>query len=306
MNLLNNPIANMPGHVFIFVYIIFVGLTFLLCRWQVRQADPTLHIKPLKIPEEPDPYEIAYLRGGAEEVGKMVILNLLQREYLKENESHLIVQHPEHPDLRHLSELERSIFDWDFQLPGVAISQLLIDSILPFCMPYEERLHQQQLLYPSVGRDKVIRAFFCGACCILTLGGYKFLVAGMKGYSRGFLLIAIIIGLLIFYQGYKHIMKKIKRSHAGENFLTRMQETFAGLKDRSLSGPEPAMGHTSLLLLGLFGSSVLAGTAYGGYMPFFDQAGVGDGGFIGGESLGGSCGSSCGGCGGGGCGGCGG
>ena len=304
MNWLHNPIADMSGNNFIFLYIIFIGLTLLLCKWQVRQADPTRHLQSQKIPEEPDPYEIAYLRGGTEEVIKIVVLNLLQREYLQENESHLIEQHPEHPDPRHLSELEHRIFDWDFQRPGVVISQLLINTIQPLCAPYEARLQQQQLLYPSVGRDKVIWAFICGVCCILAVGGYKFLVAGVKGYPRGFLLAAMIIGVFILYQGYKGIIRSMQRSHAGNSYLTRMQETFAGLKDRSSAAPVPAVDTTSLLLMGLFGSSVLAGTAYGGYMPLFDQGGVGDGGFFDGKQtapVGG-----CGGCGGGGCGGCGG
>src|SRR5262245_38132446 len=81
--LLDNPVANMYGPKFLLLYVGLAVFTILACRLAIRGSDPTKNLPPLPVPSNPDPYEIAYLRGGENEVTRLIIFNLIQRKYLK-------------------------------------------------------------------------------------------------------------------------------------------------------------------------------------------------------------------------------
>ena len=112
--LVHNAIADMYGPRFLVLYASVIGLTIGVCWWVLRQRDATSSVRPPLIPSQPDPHEIAYLRGGEEEVARVVVFDLLQRNYLRMTEAATphVEQAPDHPDVRHLSPIEQSVFDW--------------------------------------------------------------------------------------------------------------------------------------------------------------------------------------------------
>ena len=78
MSLTNNFIANMPGPVFLLFYAIVVIITCMLAVIYKRHIQPKVDTNLIKVPNTPDPYEIAYLRGGHKEVLRLMKITRFQ------------------------------------------------------------------------------------------------------------------------------------------------------------------------------------------------------------------------------------
>src|SRR5438067_4383703 len=74
-----DAIATMPGPQFLVLYACVIALTLFVCRLLLRRADSTAALPPALVPSEPDPYEIAYLRGGEKELTRLLICELIER-----------------------------------------------------------------------------------------------------------------------------------------------------------------------------------------------------------------------------------
>src|SRR5215813_7473739 len=79
---LHNAVADLYGPYFLAFYTIVIGVVILTCRRSVRAVDRTDEEEP-KIPAKIDPYEVAYLRGGKNEVTRVAIASLIQRGILQ-------------------------------------------------------------------------------------------------------------------------------------------------------------------------------------------------------------------------------
>ncbi len=314
--LMHNPIADMYGPYFLLLYGAVIAVTFLACWWVLRSRDWTASLPTPPVPPSPDAYEIAYLRGGENEVVRSVIFSLVQRGYLQINQQGKepsIERAPEPPDRHQLPTLERRVFDW-FSTPHTAgevfRSSGLPEQIKSFCATYEQRLHRENLLMPAEMRTAAIQVWMAGALVIIALGGYKLFVALAKGrHNVAFLVVMAIVSLLLLIK----ICHLPRLSSKGRAYLRNLQLAFERLKARTAGATAaPAVNSAAavdpslLLLVGVFGVAALSGTPYDYYQQTFRRAAAG----------GGSCGSSScsssggdgggGGCGGGGCGGCGG
>ena len=296
--LLNNPIANMYDPGFLLLYGNIIILTLAACWWTLRQRDPTVsRLVPL-VPSDPDPYEIAYLRGGENEVTRVVIIGLTQRGYLQATERKERL--PKHPDPRHLSHLERLVFD---RCSSPATEEEIFQSVKGVCAPFEQRLHSERLLMPPEMQIVALKVGLAGALVILGLGGYKLWVALATGHSNvGFLLVMGIASLVGLY----YVCRPPRLSSRGRAYLQRLESAFEGLKGRASAGNFAATDPTLLLLVGIFGVKMLAGTPYAYYQEIFTPRWSWGGGGVGGVPGGVWVGGCGGGCGGGGCGGCGG
>ena len=332
MDWMNNPIANMYGPHFLLFYGVVIVLTLVGCWWTLRRRDLTGVLPVPPVPSEPDPYEIAYLRGGEEEVTRVVMLSLTQRGYLQASTSR--IEHAlNHPDLRHLSEIERAVFDWFSSLratEGIFQSKEYPSRINAYCGRYQQRLQSEQLIMPEESERLIMpeedesdtrtlmrspsqmlveawkKVRFAGVAVILGLGGYKLAVALARGrYNVFFLIIMAVVGLIVLFKTCR--LPRITRR--GRAYLERLEQVFGQLKDRPATSAASAADMTLPLVVGLFGSAVLAGTAFDYYRQEFKEprsSWSSGGGWVGG--CGGGCGGDGGGCGGGcgGCGGCGG
>jgi uncharacterized protein (TIGR04222 family) len=170
----------------------------------VRRCDPAADLPPPLVPANPDPYEIAYLRGGENEVIRLAIFDLIQRGYLQIVEEQKrqsrceprVVQVPWPPEQGHLSPLEREVFD-GFRYPRSA--REVFQSSLPgrvkrHSAVYAERLEQEQLLFPEAKGHAVLRIGVAAAISILGLGGYKRMAALENGHSN--VVFLILMGIL--------------------------------------------------------------------------------------------------------------
>src|SRR5688572_33475134 len=104
----NNPVANMYGPHFLLLYLTVILAVMVGCRWAARRSDSTSGELPPPIPVNPDPYEIAYLRGGPNEVARLVVFDLVRLGYVKLR-SNAIRRSEVHPDPALLNELQNAV-----------------------------------------------------------------------------------------------------------------------------------------------------------------------------------------------------
>lgn len=315
--LTQNGLATMPGPRFLALYACVIAIVFIWSVRKARRADPTREMEPMPIPSQPDPYEIAYLRGGENEVLRLVIFTLVQRGYLESANAGL-KQRDRHPDVRHLSNIEDLVFETfaERKSPREIFGDTTLRKFLiRFCEFYKKQLVSKSLLHPDTSAGDQLKLCLQGVGVILILGGYKLWAALSTGhYNVGFL-VAMAIGsslaLILVCKSYYP-----RATWRGRVYLERVKIAFEKLKDRVCAVEPDSTDPLLLLVVSLFGLSVLADTAHASLFKMFEKSAQTN--FRGPEADCGSCsstgGSSCGGggdgggssCGGGGCGGCGG
>ena len=324
--LFDNPLANMPGVIFLIFYSLFIIFSLIIFRVWKAQADKTGNLPVPPISPNIDPYEIAYLRGGINEVARAIVFALRQRDFLiieADGKSSRIHRNQYQNETRSLSPMEQFALDWFasarepkeiFQTYG------LLQVLDSYCGVYEARLEQQQFLTDAAMRSRIRSARNIVLLLILGLGAYKFLAAIINGYFNvfGIVIIAVIATIITFAAG------RIPRlTSLGKTYLERLQLAFDKLKYRTdrqtmqASVPNAQFAAVDPLLLGVgvFGGAILAGTVYDDYNQAFQRAqnqanasgssGCGSAcgsscSSSGGDGGGSSCGGGCGGCGGGG------
>src|ERR671912_33278 len=113
--LMNNPLADMYGPLFLFVYAGAIAATAIACRVATRRLDWTAKMPPPPVPSNPDPHEIAYLRGGENEVTRSVVFALVQKGLLRVSQTgkdYQVGRTAESPERRGLTQIERRALDW--------------------------------------------------------------------------------------------------------------------------------------------------------------------------------------------------
>ncbi|MBD1882068.1 TIGR04222 domain-containing membrane protein [Coleofasciculus sp. FACHB-T130] len=263
--LLHNPIGDMYGPHFLLFYACVIVTTLLVC-WRSVQDPSTNQSLPL-IPAEPDPYEIAFLRGGEFELTKLVVFELIQRGYLQVNGQYL-KQASEHPDLGQLKPIEREVFDWfssSRKASEMKYSWSLPASLTQKYTVYEQHLQNEQLLYADEWKAWNINIGLIGATLIFSLGSYKLLVALAKGrHNVGFL---IIMGVFSIIMLLWLISQPPRLSDRGQRYLRRLQGTFAQLKQKATASLPYELNYN--LLVAVFGVEALARTPYFYYQEAF-------------------------------------
>ncbi|MBH8562347.1 TIGR04222 domain-containing membrane protein [Nostoc sp. CENA67] len=305
-----NPIANMYGPLFLLFYAFVIVVTLIVCGWGM-QGDSTAKLPLPSVPTNPDPYEIAYLRGGENEVTRLAVFDLIQRRYLEIDGKNL-KQPLSRPDVNTLTSIEREVLDgFLYSRKASEIFQSsLPGKVKQHCTVYEQRLQNEQLLFPNTSKQFVKRLCFIGTLIILGLGGYKLIAALATGHSN--VMFLVIIG--IFSQIILLCVCQTPRlSQRGKAYLQRLQNTFEGLKKQVSTVQLNATDSNILLPLAVFGISILVGSPYAEFEKMFHVAAAnastsfsggvsscGSGSSCGGgDGGGGGCGGGCGGCGGG-------
>lgn len=327
----HNFIADMRGPWFLLFYACASAAAVVVCRVVVRQLDWTGRMPPPPVPAAPDPYEIACLRGGENEVTRAAVFALIKDEWLsfsRRGRKIVIERTTPAPARGALGQVERRAFDW-FERPResgeVFKSGGLAEKMRGLCAGYEQALRRDHLLTPPDVRGRVWMVRLAGLAFVVGLGGYKLLVALSKGRTNvGFLVVLCVVACLVMLAA----TRLPRMSRRGRAHLERLRLAFERLRGggtkagvyEALSetvphAPTPGVARAvdpSLVALGVFGVGALGAADYENYKAAFKHAsadggsscGSGCGSSSGGSSDGGGggCGSSCGG----GCGGCGG
>jgi uncharacterized protein (TIGR04222 family) len=249
-----NPIARINGFGFILFYCCIIAVVLGLCRAIARSLDTTGRLSPPPMPKDPEPYEIAYLRAGTNEVTRLAFFNLIQHHYLSVQQEDKIAQFSEHPTLSSLSPLNRDIFHW-FSSPRPARELFLpslVHCIEQHCTEYHQNLHIKKLLFNCP--QQAIVAFWLGRGTIAGLGTYKLILTLLNSqFQMSFVLAIAIVAALIILQ---RLCKMPRLSHRGNKYLAILQRTFEGL---NVSQGDIDSNN---LAVAVFGLSILAKTPY--------------------------------------------
>lgn len=329
MNVLfENPLATMDGPYFLMLYGVVISFTLIILAIVKSQMDKSDKMNLPPIPAQIDPYEIAYLRGGTNEIARSVIFSLMQKgliEIKTEGKKSEIVRANPQTDRSDSNQIEKIALNWIVlrrESKDVFDSTYgLVPQLESYGKNYQARLERAQMLTDENIRRSFAPMKWAAFLIIFGLGAYKLFVAVANGnFNVIFLVIFAAIGLVIA----KYISKLPRLTKLGKTYLERLQMVFENLKNQpqnlnlqsgqTVNSPQAAFAGVDPLLLsvGIFGSAVLAGTAFDTYNQAFarqqqpQNASGGCGGGCGscsscssGDSGGSSCGGGCGGCGGG-------
>jgi len=323
--LFDNPLANLYGPYFLVLYISFIISTIVGYRVLRTRLDRTAHYAIPPIPNNPDPFEIAYLRGGANELARAVVFSLNQKNLLKfandDKTSHIYPTNIEF-EKRGLKPIERTALDWFSTTRETkelfSLKNGLATALKPYSETFQARLEMQNFFPDEEMKRRNNRLTVQAFLVFGSLGAYKIFTAILGGYWNIFGIVFItIIGLFVLGAAAK--MPRL--TTLGKTYLERLQRSFERIKP---SNHNPISAQTTvpsasfaavdpfLLSVGVFGGAALAGTMYSDYNQAFQRAQNQS------ATSSGGCGSGCGssscssgdggggGCGGGGCGGCGG
>ncbi len=324
---LHNLVADLYGPYFLLFYASAIVAVIVAARRSIGAADRSSEMGPPEIPSKIDPYEIAYLRGGANEVTRVVVASLMQRGLLRIDDEKGSFGRVKRkiavgwsPEGDKLLPIEAVVWGWSgfpAQPDAIFAGNGPAKQVDAMCGAYELDLAENGLLAPADDRKALSwRVWLFGMAAILGLGVYKMVVALLKGHHNVFFLfLLMILGGIAFTVA---CFAWGRASARGREFLKRLRLTYEGLRERVELDDRPAfpdsrssldsakadlVAYDALLLVGIFGLPALSGTSLAPLHSMFTKGASGGGGCGGGGCGGGGGGGGCGGGGGGGCGG---
>jgi uncharacterized protein (TIGR04222 family) len=315
-----NPLTQVTGPEFLGLFAILIVAVALICWYRRRSRDSSMELPLLQPPAKVDPYEIAYLRAGGNELARVLIVGLMERKYLQITtpeskwwkmfpQGQRIEQAPDHPDLADLTPIELAAFEWfDYARSPEQVFQTragLIDlpsELSSHTVKYEQNLRAQRLLTSEELRDQARWNVSLGIAVVALIGLTRMFIGISRHRPVGFLILMGIAGAFVIAKS--GLPGRLSRR--GKAYLQSTKTTWSWLK----SSPE-SQDWSPSLAAGVFGVAVLAGTdmspvsemfkrSSSSYYPGGDSSGGCGGatGGCGGGGGGGGCGGGCGGCGG--------
>ena len=315
---MRNPLTQVTGPEFLGLFAILIVAVAVICWYRRRSRDSSMELPPLAPSTKVDSYEVAYLRAGQNELARVLIVGLMERNYLQITtpeskwwnlfpKGNRIEQAPDHPDFGELSAIERQTFEW-FEYPRTPeqvfqkVRSGLTDlpsALSTHTVKYEQSLRTQRLLTTEELQDEARWNVSLGIALVAVIGLARLFIGISRGRPVGFLILMGIIGAFAIAKAGRPGRVSLR----GKAYLERMKATWSWLKDS-----QDSQDWSPSLAAGVFGVAVLAGTemspmtemfkrSNSGYFPGGDGGGGGCG-AGGGCSGGGGCGGGCGGCGG--------
>lgn len=297
-------IIQMSGPNFLVLYAVMVIATVAMCRWAVRRQDRTAELAPALVPISANPIEIAYLRGGPNEVVRLLIVDLLRRGWLNvlDGEPQLLFRsQPSGQDDR-CTTTESHFLSW-FSSPRSVQETFGQASVLwqveADCAPHRERLLAEELLASSSATQAAWPVIVVGGVVIVGLAGLKLLTALQADRPNVVFLIMVgVVGLAMLWA----FSRPPRLTARGRDYIRRLREAYGSADRKYHDTTDTEASHWIPLLVGLYGVGILAETSSHAYAGLFPK--VSTSGFELSTDGCASCGSTCGGCSG--CGGCGG
>jgi len=255
--LLHNFIADMPDPDFLGFYALAIVTTLYFCWILKHVADCSRFLPRPFVPEQPDPYELAYLRNGEEEVARLAVFNLIRQGLLEivpdpANNSKQRVQRAslslekrdrtgsrkiDGSSASQLCSMERCVFDW-FAQPrtGLKVASNELPSLVkPFCTDYQRHLEEERLLTSSGMKSATQFILLLGVLITAGLGGYKVYITMMKGHHNvSYFILMGIIAILMLIPVCKAPHPRL--SARGRKHLDQLQIAFGSLKDQITKG----------------------------------------------------------------------
>jgi uncharacterized protein (TIGR04222 family) len=190
--LLHNPIGDMYGPYFLIFYAGVIVATFVVAVLTLQHRDVTRWEEPPEIPIHPDPYELAYLRGGANEVIRVALFAMIEDgviELVEEKKSRFSakttrlrvaadVDKPDefHPVERELFKACRSPIE-----PRALFQKETVKEVENVCDIYKKRAEAESLLQLDAVKRSALTLWLEGVALLVGLAAYKVLAAVENG-----------------------------------------------------------------------------------------------------------------------------
>ncbi len=296
--LTHNPIADIHGPSFLLIYGV-IALAVIAAAYRiVRSRDKTGLCAPPPVPSTLDPYELAYLRGGKNEVIRTALYALHQLGLIEVIPAkwltglRLVVGAGVHR-ARELTALEERVLrsiDSPVAASYLFQSKRLGSEVERLCEPFRHKLESEELLRSDNVRQSALLIPFLASAVLVALSLYRILLAVNNGWPFGFLVMLTMISLILMWALVAPIARA-RVSDRGRAYLNRLQLAYAGKRPaapRSEQSPQPDLAAVGLV--GLFGLGILSETPDAAFAGVFAKRAS--------EAVGG-CGAATGGCGGG-------
>lgn len=311
-----NPLARMYGPDFLALYFALYVLILFFTRYSLPgRIGNKYKDENLLIPDQPEPYKIAYLRHGAHEVLILVIFNLIRRKYflLGKAKKHLSVN-SKNKDIHALSMLEKDVYnclDQEMSLSRFVKIALEENKFKNHCESIRQELEQENLIWAQQDLDSFKRVKDALMYGLIIFGFYKLVAAIIHNHFNIFGIIVIsALGTYLFSKIRVNVLPTAK----GNGLLVKLRAAFKPVAGNTLLSQPPYLEH---LLLSIYGFEILTHSAYAHFhlnlinemqpKPTinFETVYASDSSSSGGSgcsssgcSGGGGCGGGCGGCGG--------
>lgn len=330
----DNPIARMPGPLFLSVYSLWFVVWLCVARFASTFMTPASP-EPLPIPSLPDPFQVAYLRGGIPELLRTVLVDLLEKKRITRIElkrhwyqfgsttPKWAITDPQDfgHDLPHAHRIALNGLRGD-PCSMTELMQTLSRELRKQAEIYKRPMQEQGLIISDQEAMRNGANAFAAVSFFAAPGLYKLAAAFMHGHHNLFFLCGgLIFGTLCIIG----VSQRGSLTRRGREYLKDLRIAFAPLKlteqrNKHLDARDSEVGSISatLMAMGIFGAIAIQNSelhtlyqafgnaALGSNSPYTHSGmyatGCGSGGCGSGGCGSGGCGSGCGG----GCGGCGG
>lgn len=295
------------GPEFLLFYLFFSVLVIGGMVWlrNKNEAGPTPKL------ELSDPYLIAYLRGGANEVLRVAIVSLVDRNLLEADGSKLKTRAKVSADsVRH--PIEKALIE-NFKTESEAKSAFDSYSLEKACEPYRERLERAGLFPNDSIRQARQLLLTIAVLLLVAVALIKIAIGVSHERPVTYLVISMVVAAIIPF-----FVWSPRLTARGKSALEDIQSLYRDLRDRSHTLRGGGATAEAVMLAAVFGVAALEAEAFAYTRTLFPRAASSSGesswssscgsscGSSSDSSSSSSCGSSCGGGGcGGGCGGCG-
>jgi uncharacterized protein (TIGR04222 family) len=243
-----------------------------------------------------DPYLIAFLRGGKNELVRVAVVSLIDRGLLAVRDDAV-----QTTDVGRRTEARKNIEREILEVCTIARAptDLFAPSRFGTAAGEYEGSLQRMELFPNDEQKSARRSLFVRALAVmLFVSATKILVALLRGRTNvGILVFLTIVAIALAAKAVFTL-----RTAKGDAFLNELQKMFVSLKVRAPQIQPGGATAEVVLLTAVFGVSALPNNAFPWTKQLFpraDSSGTSSCGSSGGSSCGGGgCGGGCGGCGG--------
>jgi uncharacterized protein (TIGR04222 family) len=264
----------MYGPDFLILYFVVILTTITVCVLLTRQAASTEEFSPVQLPIKPDPFEIAYLRGGTAEVARLMIYDLLQKCLLLRTSDDPVMVRATNEPLPDggISSIAQQVLEFFVAAkpPYALLSTPVIASIDRSCAGYATDIERQGLVLGAAERTRISKIRWTGILTVGGLGLYKLIAALSTEHDNvGFLLVMLVIGSLTV----NGLCKTPRLSQRGRKYLSQIQTAFGQLRKPQFAAASGAIDEAGpLLAVGIFGFAALHGTEHAVYARMFRRA----------------------------------
>lgn len=256
-----NPLARMYGPNFLALYFaLYVLILFFTRYFLPERIGNKSKDESLLIPDQPEPYKIAYLRRGAHEVLILVIFNMIRRKYFSLGKTGKNISvNTKNKNIQALTTLEKDVYDCIDQEMSLSrfVKIALKDSkFRNHCEIIRQELEQENLIWAQQNLDSFKRIKDSLMYSLIILGFYKLVSAIIHNHFN-------ILGIIIISSFGTYLFSRIKvdvmPTVKGNSFLVKLRAAFKPISGNKLLS-QPL--YIEQILLSIYGFEILANSAY--------------------------------------------